>query len=457
MESSNLEGRKRVNMCPRPAPPKSNFLYFVTFMFSFLVLFPHNSHTLDVDRESITEIVLIAAYHPVMFLHPGHTPAHLRALLTKINPDAIGIEKLPQWRLSPEAIETFPQELYAILTWASMKAKPAYGVDWAPKGNVEPVTGANVGQGDASNVEKRWEAFRTSYRGIVTWEAKEAFGESDEDIVSYHKMENLQQCESRMQSEFSPEERADNVVRESGIVQNIISVASMYPGGRIAVVFGAGHTLSLSKRLQGQANIHVTLAGSFLPLSPQEVERGWHQDDAILLLGESLDSWIIPAAPQSRDHRRTRELLDRLSKVYSASSPVSSYYQAKWKLLQEDLEGAKKILSEVEAQDLSFVLPYVPDRRWCWPPLKSFKYKAIFTLATIYDLQDNHSTATSLYRSLLEPESGVDLEPIAWEWASSETRYDLRAYIESLIQTPYRAGPREAFRAIDCQKSIKIK
>jgi hypothetical protein len=434
---------------------KPELLCIVTFMFSFLVLLCHSSHTLYIEKESKTEIVLIATSHPSVFLHPGYTPAHLRALLTKINPDVVCIEKLPESPLSSKAIETFPQEIYAVLTWVFMKGTPVYGVDWEPKRNLKPVSDANIGQGDASNVEKRWEAFRTTYRSIVTWEATEAFGESDSDIVSFHKMENLQLSESIIQGQFSPEEWAENKVRETNIAQNILSVVSKYPGGRIAVVYGGGHILPLKKRLQGKANVQVTLASDFLPLSLQEVERGWHQDDAILLLGASLDSWIIPAAPQSRDHGRTKELLVRLFEVYPESSPVSSYYQAKWKLLLEDLEGAKKILRGVEVGDSSFFLPYVPDRRWCWPPLKSFKNKAIFTLATIYDLQDQHGTASSLYRSLLEPESGVDLEPVAYRWASMEWRYDLQAYFESLIQTPYRAGPREAFRALDSLKLIK--
>ena len=318
---------------------------FVTLMLSFLGLFCHSSHTQRTKKENITEIVLIAANHAFLFLHPGYTPAHLRAILTKIEPDAVGIEKLPEWRLNKDAIETFPQELYAVITWAHRRGTAVYGVDCAPKGDPGLVNGATAEQSDdASTVEKRWEGFRRTYRSTVTWEATQAFGDPANDIVSFHQMENLRQAESIIQGGFSPEEQANNSERESGIAQNIISVASKYPGGRIAIVFGASHILSLNRRLQGQANVHVTSVGDFMPLSPLEVERGWYQDDAILLLGESLDSWLIPAAPQSRDHGRTKELLDRLSAVYPASSPISSYYQAKWRLLLEDFEGATKIL-----------------------------------------------------------------------------------------------------------------
>lgn len=426
-------------------------------MFLLPVLFRHGSRPLPIKKERTTEIVLIATSHPSVFLHPGYTPAHLRALLTKISPDAVGIEKLTEWRLNNDSIETFPQELYGIITWAHMRSTAVYGLDCAPKRDPGLVNWAKDQESNISTVEKRWEDFRRTYRSIVTWEATEAFGESDNDIVSFHKMENLRLSESIMQGEFSPEEQSQNTARETCIAQNIISLASMFPGGRIAIVFGGGHILSLVKRLQGQTNVHATLASDFLPLSPQEVEGGWHKDDAVLLLGASLDTWLFPAAPQSRDHGRTRELLNRLSEVYPASSPVSSFYQAKWRLLLEDLEGAKKILLGVGAGDTSFVLPYVPDRRWSWPPLKSFKNKAIFTLATIYDLQDQHGTASSLYRSLLKPESGVDLEPVAYRWAFMEWHYDLRAYFESLIQEPYIAGPREAFRALDCQKLVTQK
>jgi len=431
---------------------------FVTLMFSFLSLFCQSSQTQRTKKENITEIVLIATNHVLMFLHPGYTPAHLRALLTKIEPNAIGIEKLPEWRLNKDAIETFPQELYAVITWAHRRGTAVYGVDCAPKVDPGLDNGATAEQSDdASTVEKRWEDFRQTYRSTVTWEAKQAFGDTANDIVSFHQMENLRQAESIMQGGFSPEEQAYFAARESGIVQNIISVASKYPGGRIAIVFGAAHTLSLARRLQGQANVCVTSVSDFLPLIPQEVERGWNQDDAILLLGESLDSWLIPASPQSRDHGRTKELLDRLSAVYPAPSTISSYYQAKWRLLLEDFRGAIKILRGVEEGGLSYVLPYVPDRRWCWPPLGSFKDKVKFTLATIYDMQDQHGAASALYQSMLEPQSGIDLEPIAYQWISSEWHYDLRAYFESLIKEPYGAGPREAFRALDCQKLVKQK
>src|SRR5688572_14347820 len=63
-----------------------------------------------------SEVVFVGAQHTLSFLHPGFSPGHLRALLSKIDPVAVLIEQFADFH-SEVKIPTFPQEVYAAVTW----------------------------------------------------------------------------------------------------------------------------------------------------------------------------------------------------------------------------------------------------------------------------------------------------------------------------------------------------
>ena len=394
-----------------------------------------------------TEIVLIAAHHSVLFLHPGYTPAILRALLTKISPAAVCIEALPEdvfeWRKNDSLIPTWPQELYATMTWAKKREILVWGADWREPQKQEQSQSSKEKQSSVTTVGERLQKFKKFYRDLIIWEAEQAFGESKEDIESTHNLEALAKVESVITDAISPEERASYNLRDDRITQNILNVASKCPGMRIAVVFGAYHYLPQVRRLQKQPHIRVIATTEFFPLRNQEVGAEWHDGDTVLLLGVNLDSWQILGAPQSRNHQRSKSLLNKLSETYGPESPISQYYQAKWRLLFGDLAKAKEILEGVVRKGTQTTLPYYPDRRWSWPPFPDIELKAKFYLATIFDLENRHEEAVALYRQLLELKPQSKLTPQAW----GGSYIDLRKYIESLIGDAYQGGLWEAFQA----------
>ena len=119
----------------------------------------------QLPREQKTEIVFVATHHATLLLNPDFSPAHLRALLSKIDPAAISVEKLPDWRDRGYS-HTFPQEWYATYTWAEEKGIPIYGVDWSGSAEDEQEVEVSVEPPDTSAVEQRWEELQTHLKRL---------------------------------------------------------------------------------------------------------------------------------------------------------------------------------------------------------------------------------------------------------------------------------------------------
>jgi hypothetical protein len=384
---------------------------------------------------ALSEVVFIGANHNLTFLHQGFSPAHIRALLTEIAPVALCLEILPDWPRT-EGIPTFPQEQYAAMTWAQRAGVPVYGVNWATPGvrALPPIermdTSALLETGD------RFERFRESYNGTVLWTAERAFGEAADDIESWQRA-NLPLMVDRW-----PQEDPGASARDDRIAENIRAVMAKHPGQRIAVVFGTYHYLPLKRRLESSPAIRVIPPLQYFPLEPARIQAGWHPDDAVLLLGTNLDDWRVLGFPQSRNHQRTTDLLDRL-RHERPNSVITRYYEVRWRMLLGELDGSRQVLQRIADEGGTSVLPYLADARWSWPPLRSFEQKARFYLAVASDLTGNHETAANEYRALLNlPEDQLVVPALI-----GARRLDLRPYIESFIRTPYRGGVFEAYRA----------
>jgi hypothetical protein len=387
------------------------------------------------QRPTRSEVVFIGANHNFTFLHPAFSPAHLRALLSKIAPAALCLEVPPEWPRT-RGVLTFPQEQYAAMTWAQREGIPVYGVDWeTPEVQALPPV---VRKDDLEPLDRgdRFERFRESYIGTVRWTAAQAFGWASNDIESY------QQTQHPIAVDRWPEEERGARVREDRIAENIRAVSAKHPGERIAVVFGSAHYLPLKRRLESTDPISVLPPSRYFPLEPDRIEAGWHSDDATLLLGTNLDDWRSIGFPQSRNHQRTKELLDRLRRERS-NSVVTRYYEARWLMLFGDWEESKAALQAIADEGGASSLPYVADVRWSWPPLRTFEQKARFYLAVANDLAGDHDAATREYRALLNLPEDQLVVPALWP----ARRLDLRPYFESLIKTPYRDGIFEAYRA----------
>lgn len=382
-----------------------------------------------------SEVVFIGANHNLTFLHPGFSPAHVRALLSKIAPAALCLE-VPRERLRTHAIPTFPQEQYAAITWAQREGIPVYGVDWeTPEVQALPPI---VRMDDIEPLDRgsRFERFRESYVGTVRWTAAQAFGETSDDIQSF------QRTQHPIAVDRWPEEESGARVREDRIAENIRAVVAKHPGERIAVVFGTAHYLPLKRRLESADSVRVLPPIRFFPLEPGRIEAAWHPDDAILLLGTNLDDWRSIGFPQSRNHQRTKELLDRLRRE-RMNSVVTRYYEARWLMLFSEVKASRPALQVIAGGGGVSSLPYQADVRWSWPPLRTFEQKARFYLAVANDLAGDHDAAKKEYRALLSLPEDQLVVPAVWP----AVRVDLRPYLESLIKTPYRGGVFEAYRA----------
>lgn len=382
-----------------------------------------------------SEVIFIGANHNLTFLHPGFSPAHIRALLSKIAPVAVCLELMPDWP-EAEGLPTFPQEQYAALTWALRAHIPVHAVDadWESPG-------AQAIQRMSDTVTlmqqgSRFERFSEDYQGAVQWTAAQAFAEAADDF------ESIERRYFPPVANGWPQEDSTASVREDGIAENIRVVLARYPGQRVAVVYGSAHYLPLKRRLESTAGIQVLPPLRYFPLEPERIQAGWHPDDAILLLGTNLDDWRSIAFPQSRNHQRTKDLL-ALLRSQRPNAVVTRYYDARWHMLFGDLTGSRPILQQIAAGGENSVVPYRADSRWSWPPLRTFEQKARFYLAVAHDLAGDHAAATHEYRVLLSLPEDQLVVPVFMR----ATRVDLRPYFESLIQTPYRGGMLEAYRA----------
>jgi len=392
---------------------------------------------LQQQRSSVSsDVVFIGTNHNLAFLHPGFSPAHIRALLSHVDPAALCLELKPDWPRA-DGIPTFPQEQYAALTWAERTRIPVFGVDWeTPAVRALPPIRRMADAVALLDSGDQFRRFREEYVATAQWTAGEAFGEAPDDLESFQR-QNLPLTVDRW-----PKEDSADTVRDDRIADNIRAVVTNHPGQRVAIVFGSYHYLPLKRRLESTQNIRVLPPLRYLPLDTGGLTRGWHPDDAVLLLGANLDDWRSIASPQSRNHQRTKELLDRL-RHERPNSVITRYYEARWRMLFGDLNESRRVLRQIVDDGGTTGLPYVADTRWSWPPLRTFELKARFYLAAANDLAGDHVAAARDYRQLLSlPQQQLVVRAL---WP--ETRVDLRPYIESLIREPYRGGLFEAYRA----------
>lgn len=387
-----------------------------------------------------TEVVFIGFDHHASFLHPGFSPAHIRALLSKIGPVALCIEAEPSWARSA-GIPTFPQEHYASITWAEREGIPVHACNWPPPFllSLPPIQR----MADTVTIQalgSRFEEFRGWYGENVKNTATLAFAETAADIESWQRNHY-----HPLVVEQWPQEDSADAVRDDRIAENIRGVLAKYPGKHVAVLFGSGHYLPLKRRLESRGDVRLIPPLLYFPLEAERARAGWHPDDAVVLLGANLDDFRSIAFPQNRNHQRTKELLDRLRRERPGSA-ISRYYEARWRMLFGDYVTAIPLLREVAEGRGATALPYLPDWRWSWPPLRTFEQRAQFFLAASYDLTGNRGAAEREYQALLN--RAGDQLVVRWAWPTLPVRHiDLRPYIASFLRTPYQGGILEAYRA----------
>jgi hypothetical protein len=382
------------------------------------------------------EVVFIGAHHALSFLHPGFSPAHLRALLSKIDPVAVLVEQPPDFR-SQRGIPTFPQESYAAVTWAETRGKAVYGVNWQ---SAEFINSAPRAPAVLTDTDQLTRLYDEAQRQLVAkppfsvygWQARQAYGDPS------NTLENLQrQLDVPEESTLTPE-------REDRISSHIRSVLANHPGERVALVFGSAHYATLKVRVERTKDVRVVTAERYLPIEQERVVAGWLPDDALMSVGTDLDSYFALAAPQTRNAQRTREALDRLTRDQPASV-ITRYLQARWRMFVFDFDGANALLQEIAQSKGRTEKRYQPDPRWNWPPFRTMEAKARFYLAATHDLSGRREAALREYRALLELADDELIVP-GLPAPYGSRRVDLRPYLRSFLAIPYRGGSFEAFR-----------
>ena len=379
-----------------------------------------------------TEIVLVGALHWQHLYTPGYTFAHLRALLDRIRPDVIGVERPGDWRPVPGRTEA--NENSVTVPYAIQRALPIHGIDWVDFTPSNAPCFWPVDEPDTAQMQQRFQQQVGVHRATAAWYAALHFEEVPWGIDS-------------MSIDPWPDSLAFlDSLREDRIARNILELASRYPGKRLLVVLGGLHLHTQPRRLQGVPGVRLVDPRSFLPLREAEVQAAWHAEDVYPLLGATIDSWVVHGFPEVFNHGRSRELLQRLIRQ-SPYSTATWYYRARWELMLGRYDAAAAILDSLLSERSTEVIPfYEPASDWSWPPWSQAREKALFTRAILFDLQGRHVEAVGLYERLLRELTPEQLQPPT---RSARGYYDMAAYLRSLIRQAYRGGPWEAVRIQD--------
>lgn len=386
-----------------------------------------------------TEVVLIGTIHHFQLLHPDNTPAHLRAVLSRIRPDVIALENLPDWQRIGRHLWTQLPEYYVAEEYGRENQVPIVGI----AGRSES---ACSWREPALEIDRE-QRFRHSVDGLRrlgAWEALMAFGEQGWSFTTAQDRIDFELMEPFLHEALRD---SASVRFHNALAQQVIAVARQHRGRRVAVVVGSSALYPLRMRLAVDSGIALIDVREFLP-AQSDVDAGRRVTDAVLLLGASLDGWSVPNMPHARNHQRTSALLAWLE-THDAEGLFTTYYRAKWHTLFGRYEQAAQLLSQFIGADRDTELPWLPNSEWAWPPWGRLRHKALFARAVLHDLTGERAAAQKVYRDLL---TLVPAEQLSPRVRGPDSYYDLRAYLTDLIREPYRGGPWEAFRVQEARR-----
>jgi len=394
-----------------------------------------------------TEIVVIAGNHGLP-LTTGYGPTELRALLRKIAPDAVGVENFPEWQEAGVQFHPWLPEPAVVMSWAERAAAQVHGVkngDNVPGWQRQALDLHRLR--DSTSAAHRAQRYRNELRRLASGQARMVF-EHDEDIAWLHSAEGVSR-RARGRERYTQDQQNWMRAQDDTIALGIITLVRTHRPRRLAVIMGSDHYCPTSTRLANHPNIRVLSTEDYLPLTPAELREAWDPFDAEMILGANLDHPVARAAPHTRDHARTRAELDRLA-AYAPDSAPTLYHLGRWHMLFDRWPQAESLLVRVRSgapgADARLPIALFVTRS---PPLPTYRTLATFALATLHDLKGEHDTARRLYEELLA-QSPADLKPRTGE----TTAFDMRAYVDSLIASPYVGGPQEYGRMLDARRPL---
>lgn len=393
-----------------------------------------------------TEIIVIAGNHS-LHLTRSYSPTELRALLRKIAPDALAVENFPDWQEAGVQFHPGLPEAAVGMSWAAAARVPVYG---AKNGDDVPgwqnQAGAVRRLRDSSSATVRSETYLNQLRNLMWFQARMAF-EDTQSIVWTHSKDGVAQ-RARDRQGYTEAQQRWMQSQDDTVAQGIIALVQRHKPRRLTIIMGSDHYGPTRARLRDVPGLRVISTEAYLPLAAAELDAAWTSFDAGIILGANLDHAVARAAPHSRNHATTRNQLDRLI-ARAPDSAMTLYYLARWHMLFERWNQAEALLNRVRAGAAGADLRMPIAWQVRAPPLPTYRDLATFALANLHDLKGNHDAARPLYQELLELPR-ADLEPRIDVTMS----FDMRAYVDSLLSSPYAGGRQEYGRMLDARRPL---
>jgi len=212
--------------------------------FILLLLLTGLPPSAEVVQEKPTEVVFVGTQHFISDMPPGYTPAHLRVLLSKINPSTIAVEapanvKNP-WDFAPLELR------WVTKPWADQHQIPVVPIGWNDlfyQARTQNMIGAIQKAGKGDEFQKLEGRFQGELSAGVT--CGDLNGEKGIDLWrQYHKALH------EIYGKDTPWESVN-----SKILENLLGILRENRGKRIAIVFGAAHGYFLLDALSKEEGV----------------------------------------------------------------------------------------------------------------------------------------------------------------------------------------------------------
>jgi hypothetical protein len=375
-----------------------------------------------------SEVLIIGTDHAptCFFTAPGYTNSHIRVALQKFQPTMIGVESNPLW-FSRGILNRVTYESQVGVSWAVKHNIPVYGVDWQKLEDLAESSrrGLKLARQPAPQPrtlkQLRQEAIQIAkYAGL----SRTSIVEHPSDLFRWLNTEGAEQLHSAEAPRAKGTEAGIRMLqaleyRDARIAEHILTLLRRYPGGKLAVLVGAGHKWPLEQILSRQPDIKVVSWAS-LPISTQEeIAAAWEPLDSLGTLRESLDSILYYFNPEGVDLSRVRDHLGRLAQAGIDNEEVQ-YFRARYLVLMKKYDEAEELLRALARSNTGKGFSYRLTNGW-WEFAVSFM--AQIELAKIQDLKGHRQQALAGYREALS-----NLEKIAPPIPPDESFRDIEAW-----------------------------
>lgn len=276
-----------------------------------------------------TEIFIIGVQHaPGQFYTDAFSPGYIRAVLTALQPDVIGVESAPEWFAAGNFYRATYEAQNIAMPWAQAHGIPVYGIDW-----IGDEWGSYYSEQVRVDTVRRerdvlagGQPMQANYAyGIATRDQIDALPRAEVDsFLILNSQEFGQTALEWIDQERSiPGSAAEYMdARDGHITDHIVAVAQAHPGTRIVIVIGAQHKADLERRLAAQGftiGVIEPVMGDFDLTDPAQMEDLLTAPDITAILSQAWDG----ANASSLDPTRVDRLLARLSELAATEEEQS--------------------------------------------------------------------------------------------------------------------------------------